>query len=115
MTCDRVLAAPIVAVQDEAPARLDRPAVQHRAVRRLAGIEPELLEQAAHADPGALVADADADRAIFVMDAHGDHRMLEARVADAGHRQQQLAGQETRTIHAVQNAPAARWAATPAL
>ena len=54
--------------------------------------------------PGALVADADSDRAIFVMNAHGDDRMLEPRVADAGHRQQQLAGQEARTVHDVQNA-----------
>ena len=88
-------------MQDEAPARLDRTAVQHRAVGRLAGIDAQLLQQPADADPGALVADADADRAILVMDAHGDHRPLEARVADAGHRQQQLAGQEARTLHAV--------------
>jgi hypothetical protein len=67
-----------------------------------------LLEQPADADPRALVADANANRAIFVMDAHRDHGVLEARIADAGHGQQQFAGQETRTLHALQNAPGAK-------
>ena len=71
----------------------------------------ELLEQAANADAGALVTDADADRAILVVDAHRDHRPLEARIADAGHGQQQLAGQEARLSIACKNAPAAAQAA----
>jgi hypothetical protein len=43
--------------------------------------------------------DADADRSILVMDAQHNDSMLEPRVADAGHGQQQLAGQETRAVH----------------
>jgi hypothetical protein len=48
-------------VEHEAPARLDRAAVMDSGVRRSPGSMPELLEQLAEADPGALVADADAD------------------------------------------------------
>ncbi len=82
-------------MEDEAPARLDRPAVMDRAIGRLARIDVELLEQSAEADPGALVADADPDGAVLVMDAERDHRPLEARIGHSRHRQQQLAGQES--------------------
>jgi hypothetical protein len=96
-------------MKHEAATWLDRPSMEHRPVRGRAGIESKLLEQAAHPDARALVPNADADRAIFVMDAHGDDRMLEARVADTGHRQQQLAGEETRTFHAHENARLPIW------
>ena len=95
---ERVLPAPVGRVEDEAAARLDRPAVVDRAIGRLARVDVELLEQAAEADAGALVADADADRAILVVNAQGDHRALEPRVGHARHRQQQLAGQERRVL-----------------
>jgi hypothetical protein len=85
-------------VKHEPASRLDRAAVVDRAVGRLARVDVELAQEAAQADPGALVADADPDRAIFVMDAHRDHRPLEARVGHSRHRQQQLAGQETRLL-----------------
>ena len=81
------------------PARLDRPAVMDRSVGRFAGIDVELFEQSAKPQARALVADADADRAVFVVNAQRNHRPLEARVGHAGHRQQQLAGKETRIIH----------------
>jgi hypothetical protein len=73
--------------------------VKHRRVGCLAWINAQLLEQSAHSDPCALVTDANADRSIFVMHAHGNDRMFEARVADAGHREQQLARKKARTLH----------------
>jgi hypothetical protein len=82
--------------------------MQDRRVGGLARIETQLLQQSANADPGALMANADAHRAIFVVDAHGNYGMLKARVTNAGHCQQQLPGQETRTLHALQNAPWAK-------
>ena len=33
------------------------------------------------------------------MDAHRDHRLLEARIADARHGEQELAGKEARRVH----------------
>jgi hypothetical protein len=67
-----------------------------------------LFEQAANSDSGSLVTDADAHCAIFVVDAHGDHGALEARIANAWHGQEQLAGQEPRRFHRHENAPAAK-------
>jgi len=93
-------------VKDEAPARLDRPAVEDGAVGGLAGIEAELLQERAEADAGALVANADADGAIFIMDGKRDDGMVETRVGHAGHGQQQAAGKERRLLHLEeQNAP----------
>ena len=65
--------------------------------------------------PGALVANADADCSILVMDAHGDHCPLEPRVADAWHREQELARQEAWCVHEEENAPRAKWLQGPAL
>ena len=96
-------------MEDEAAAGLDRAAVMNAAIGRLAGFDLELPQQAAEADPGALVADADADRAILVVDAHRDHRALEARIGHSRHRQQQLARQERRQFqHANDNGLASR-------
>jgi hypothetical protein len=75
-------------VEDEAPAWLDRAAVEHGPVGRLPRVDAELIEQPANPDPGSLVTDADPDRSILVMDAHRDHRPFETRIADAGHGQQ---------------------------
>ena len=66
---ERVLAAPVARMEDEAAPGLDRAAVMDRAVGRLARLDIELLQQPAKADAGALVADANADGAIVVMDA----------------------------------------------
>jgi hypothetical protein len=73
--------------------------VQDGAVRSLTRIDTELLEQAANADPCALVAYADPYGAILVMHAHRDHRALEPRIADPGHGEQQLAGEKARRFH----------------
>jgi hypothetical protein len=43
--------------------------------------------------------DADANSAILVMHAHRDHRAFEPGVADPGHGEQQLSGQEARYFH----------------
>jgi hypothetical protein len=66
--------------------------MQDRPVRSLAGVDPKLFQQAPYADAGPLVPDTDAHRSIFVVNAHDNHRMLEPRVADAGHCEQQFAG-----------------------
>jgi hypothetical protein len=72
--------------------------VVNGAIRRLARIDVELAEKASERDSGALVTDADPDGAVFIMRAHGNHCPLEPRVGHPRHRQQQLAGQETRLI-----------------
>jgi hypothetical protein len=64
--------------------------MKYRAVRRLARVQSELFEQAADSDTGSLVAYSNPDCPILVMDAHGNHSVLEARVTDAGHGQQQF-------------------------
>jgi hypothetical protein len=85
-------------MEDEPASGLDRSAVVHGAIGRLARIDFELAKQSAQGDSRALVADPDADGAIFVVDAHSDHGPLETRVGHSRHRQQQLAGQETRLL-----------------
>ncbi len=73
--------------------------MKHSAVRRLSGIDFELLQKRAEAHPGSLLADAYADRSILVMDAQSDDGAFETRIRHSGHRQQQLARQETRLVH----------------
>jgi hypothetical protein len=96
---DRVLSAPIIAVQHKPASRFDWAAMKDRGIGCLARLNAKLLEQATHTDPGALVPDAYSYGAILVMNAHRDHGMLETWIADAGHGQKQLSGQETRTLH----------------
>jgi hypothetical protein len=43
--------------------------------------------------------DADADRAILVVNAEGDYGAFESRIGHSGHREKQLARQETRLIN----------------
>ena len=88
---NRILSAPILAMEHESPARFDRAAVKHRPVRRLAGVDAELLEQSPNADASALVADADTHRAVLIMDAHDNDGAFEPRITDARHGQQQFA------------------------
>jgi hypothetical protein len=85
-------------MEDETPARLYRAAMVHRAIRRLARVDLELLQETAEAYPGALVADADANGAILVVNTHGDDRALKARVGHSGHCEKQLSGQEGRLM-----------------
>jgi hypothetical protein len=70
----------------------------YRAIRRLARIDLELLEEPAKADPGPLVANSDSDCAVLVVHAQRDHGPLEARVGHSGHRQEKLSGQEGRRM-----------------
>ncbi len=86
-------------MEHEAAARLDRPAVVDRAVRRLPRLQPQLLQETAQAKAGPLVADPDADGAVLVMRADGDHRPLEARIGHSRHGQEKLAGQKGRLVH----------------
>jgi hypothetical protein len=92
-------------VEDEAPPRLDRAAMMHGAIGRLTRVDVQLLQKAAEAQAGSLVPYADADGAILVMYAKRNHCPLETRIGHSGHRQQQLARQETRLVHALANEP----------
>ncbi len=96
---ERVLSTPVGGMKDETSPWLDRAAVVDGAVRRLAGVQVELLEKRPETQPGALVADADADGTVLVVNAKGNDGALESRVGHAGHRQQQLAGKERRAVH----------------
>ena len=86
-------------MEDEAALRLDRPAMVDRRIGRLARRDVELPEQIVEAEPRHHPAEADAERALLVMDAHRDHRFLEARIADARHGEQELAGKEAGRVH----------------
>src|ERR1700709_475354 len=66
---------------------------------RRAGRDIELLEQIVEPKPRHHPAEADAERALLVVDAHRDHRLFEARIADAGHGEQELAAEKTWRIH----------------
>lgn len=80
--------------------------MKHRTVRRFSRINTKLLEQAAKADFGALVANADPDRTVFVMNANRDHRALKPRITDARHCQEQLARKESWRFHSAKMRPA---------
>ena len=69
------------------------------AIGRGAVIDLELVEHVVQPEPRDHRADADADRALLVMPAHRDDRLLEARIADARHRQQELSDQKARRLH----------------
>ena len=62
-------------------------------VRRLAAGDLELVEQVVEAKAVDGGAEADADRAVGVMRAHRDHRVIEPRIAHAGHGEKELASQ----------------------
>jgi hypothetical protein len=85
-------------MENEAPARLDRPTVMDGAVRCLTWIDVKLLQQSAETDACSLVTHADADGAVLVVHAQGNHRPFEARIGHSGHREQELAGQECRVL-----------------
>ena len=90
---------PVVGVDDEAAIRLDRAADVKRRVGRGAGIEPQLAHQRVQPDSRHMRADADSERAVLVVRAHRDHRMLEPRIADARHGQQQLTDKIAGAFH----------------
>jgi hypothetical protein len=60
----------------------------------------ELRQHSAKPKSLAILSDTDAVRAIFVVDTNRDHGALEARVGHPRHREQELAGQELRSVHA---------------
>jgi hypothetical protein len=59
----------------------------------------ELVKQIVQAQSLDRRADADADRAVGVVRAHRDHRMVEAGIAHARHREEELAGKEGSIVH----------------
>src|SRR5690348_1960504 len=94
----RVLTAPVGRMENEAAARFDGAAVVHGAVGCLPRLDLELAQEAPKGDSRPLVPDAHADRAILVVHAHRDHGTLESRIGHSGHREKQLAREETRLI-----------------
>ncbi len=62
-------------------------------------LDVELAEQFVEADPGHDSSQADPKRSILVMDAHRDDRLLEARIADAGHGEEELTREKRRLVH----------------
>ena len=86
-------------MDDEAALRLDRAAEVDGRVGRFAGVDVQLLQQIVEAESRHHPPQADAERAFLVMDAHRDHRLLEARIADARHGEQELAAEEPWRIH----------------
>src|SRR5205085_1923248 len=96
---DALLPAPFRRVEEEAAGRLDGSAMMDRNVGREAGIDVHLAKKLVEGEPRNDPPQADAERAILVMDAHRDHRLLEARVADARHCQEELADEISRVFH----------------
>lgn len=96
---------PFGAVQHKAALRLDRAADMDRRIGRDTGIDADIGEQPVQADPIVDRADADAQRAVRIVNAHRDHRMVETRIAHAGHGQQQPASQIARLGHAATFTP----------
>src|SRR3989344_5897635 len=91
---DGALAAPVLAVQNETARLSHRAAEEPRLVERVAIVRDlELVEHRTHRHARDRVRYADTHRALFVMADHRDHHMLEAGVADAGQREEQLAGE----------------------
>ena len=97
---DAALAAPIVAVEHEAAIGLDR-VRRHGAARRAprparcrAGASARAGRGRAHALPMPMPS-----APFVIVRAHRDHRAFEARIADAGHGEQQLAGEEAGRVH----------------
>ena len=82
---------------------LDGAAGMNRGIGRIAGRDIELTQQLVQPQPLDLATDTDAERAIFIMRAHRDDRTLETRIANPGHRKQELAGQERRRRHGLQH------------
>jgi hypothetical protein len=72
----------------------------HGAIGRFTRVYVELLKQAAEAHACTFVTYTDADGAVLVMHANRNHGPLKTRIGHSGHRQQQLARQETRLFHA---------------
>ena len=100
---DRVHPAPVAAVQHEAAPRLHRAAAMDRNVGRGAGIDIHLPQHVVERQPVERRADIDPHRAFRVMRADRDHRLIEARIADSRHRQQELAGKKGRGLHSAQH------------
>ena len=75
-------------MQNETALWLDRTTEMHRRIGCKTGFDLELREQFVQAQIGDYRPGADPDRAILVMCTHRDRRAFEARIADAGKREQ---------------------------
>lgn len=96
---NRPLSAPIIAVKDKAPARFYRAAKNNGRIGRATDIDFKLLQKLMQTQIVDLLANPDTHRAVRIMGAHGDDRMVKPRVADAGHREQELPRQKDFACH----------------
>src|SRR3546814_1889911 len=71
----------------------------NRDVGRFARRDVELPEQIVEPQPLDPRAKPDPDRAFGIVRAHRDHRTFESRIADSGHREQELAGKIGARLH----------------
>jgi hypothetical protein len=78
-------------MEDESPARLDRPTMVHGAIGGLTGFYFKLLEELSEANAGSFLTDADANGSILIVHAQRNDCALEARIGHPGHCQEQLA------------------------
>ncbi len=92
MDFDRVAAAPVRGMEDEAATGLHRAALVNFAVRRNSGIDAQFFQDLVKAHPFAHPADADSQSAVLVMHAQYAHAVVEARIEHPRHRQQQSPG-----------------------
>lgn len=86
-------------MEHKAAPRLNWTANADAAIRRGDRINRQLAQHIVKAEPGNLTAQPDPQRAGFVMHAHRNHRMVEPRIADARHREQELAGEVAGFLH----------------
>ena len=99
---NRALALVIGTVQHETAPGFDRSAVHHQHI--VCGdtrVDVELLHERAHCQPGSGIVDHQPKGAVLVVQAHGDDAAFKTRITDAGHGEQQSAGQEMRNVHLV--------------
>jgi hypothetical protein len=86
-------------VEDKAALGLDGAAKQDWDVVDMADRQIKLPEHTMQAKPHGMMADTDAQCPRFIMAAHRDDGAFKARIADAGHGEEQLARKESRLVH----------------
>ena len=89
----------IGAVQHKAAPRFHRPAGQHRHVGCHPRCDVQLRQQAVQGKIGHRLVDHQTQRPGVIMQAHGNHGAVKPVIANAGHRQQQLARKIRRRFH----------------
>ena len=79
-------------MQHKSSSGFDGPTVMNGHIRGNAAINAKLVQQAVHANAVQLLPNADPQRTSFIVRTHRDDRVVKARIPNARHREQQLAG-----------------------